>query len=719
LKFYYDNADQADDAEAENIKEANKAEEAAENKKREATNAKDPAGNEESNETTNDDIQKNKGWQLLNNKMDELAKKAEEKADKALKLAQQNQEDIVNNNANNAGGRDKNKAWGARMTCRCSINDEWKGFEKCLLPKEKDFDDEEEYTKHRDKLFQDKEKDQAKELLDKMSKNKEKEPQAQVHDESKKQDGWLRSPLQWSARHLSLHQKNKQDNKKEIIIQQDCIPDRQAFKANWNNMHNAAVVLMKLVDRIMLLADVENGNLQKLDADYSQYNDYGIIHMFSLYRQNKLMLLYVLVFLVLNPNTSEEKLLENFEDDEKTYTFLMDIEVQDFVALVPVIRLFFEVHKDDMCLRGRVHAHRVHAHIKLTGEKKEMKVDDFNNDRDRWSPEHECSGGENIKQCFKKKDGDNTLRCFWDTDEGMQSCLENMIDWFLKRSFLEQANETGFNVYTSANAYYFARENAKVKAEIEHKFDSQKEKQKKNISMRSMRSLKFEKTDGDGAAPFAGMNENISQQGQNTSIEIEEQPNEQPVQASTRWDNIKKPFITLKRMIRRTFFFTILLGFAEPDEKELKDTDTDAELFQQKLEENAEVDSSYERAFTCFVLQGGLYFGCLWLSNDEKACYEDTGFIGETFNNFMSIIIIYFSFLYLISISISEFYINTLSFIMESKSWQQQVDASKEDDNFICNSNSLSTFVLEYFVLSPYNNTYTPSYTIQIFCCRF
>mmetsp|Transcript_18931 Transcript_18931/g.33018 ORF Transcript_18931/g.33018 Transcript_18931/m.33018 type:complete len:149 (+) Transcript_18931:666-1112(+) len=108
-----------------------------------------------------------------------------------------------------------------------------------------------------------------------------------------------------------------------------------------------------------------------------------------------------------------------------------------------------------------------------------------------------------------------------------------------------------------------------------------------------------------------------------------------------------------------------------------------------------------------------------WFQASYRACYEDTGFIGETFNNFMSIIIIYFSFLYLISISISEFYINTLSFIMESKSWQQQVDASKEDDNFICNSNSLSTFVLEYFVLSPYNNTYTPSYTIQIFCCRF
>jgi len=216
-----------------------------------------------------------------------------------------------------------------------------------------------------------------------------------------------------------------------------------------------------------------------------------------------------------------------------------------------------------------------------------------------------------------------------------------------------------------------------------------KAKAKELQKQKTMRSLK-NLGDGDVNSPMHdGISENLPMQETETKSdkdsdfcsENEERPSEQPAQklsprdedtastnepddaeevVATRWERF------LKKYIRQSFFVTIFWGFPEYDA-----SDDDA-LQLRKLDiSHAEVQSSIERALICFILQGGLYFGSLWLSQD-KVCYEDSGVIGVIFKNIMSVVIIFFAFQYLVTISISEFYINTLSFIQETKDWLQK-----------------------------------------------
>lgn len=435
-----------------------------------------------------------------------------------------------------------------------------------------------------------------------------------------------------TIKHAFFEEQNAVVDILKNITQQDCIPGLESSKVHWKNIHTAAKLVMELVLRFMILSDQ---NEEKLRADYDQYNDYGIIDAFSLHRQNKLMLLYVLVFLVLNPNTSEAKLFENFEDDEKLYTFLMDVEVGDFVALVPVIRLFFEMHKDDMCLKKCEDAHK----HKRSGD-----------------PHERCNNGNDINSCYhdvvRNKDGTihfGKFCCFWDTDGGMVSCLENMIDWFLKRSFLEQANETGFNVYTAANVYFYAQRNAEAKADV------LRWKTLRNSMSTTSKDNRLLAAQSKGADDYGSTESDSGKDG-----------------IQKGWDWYK--------FFRRSFLVTMFVGYdagqsqkadytegkEKTDCKEGKN-EKDFQEERKKIKQAAEVQSSIERAITCFLLQGGLYMGSLCLSRD-KACYEDSGLIGENFKDVMSAIIIFFAFQYLTTMSISEFYINTFSFIQDTKS---------------------------------------------------
>jgi len=371
------------------------------------------------------------------------------------------------------------------------------------------------------------------------------------------------------------------------IIQVDCIPDPkdESLKADWKNIHNAAVLLMTLVDRFMYLGD---NNEDKLDADYDQYNDYGIVDMMSVqHRSNKLLLLYVLIYLTLNPGMDEAELLENFEDDEKLYAFLMDVQLPDFVGLVPLIRLFFMVHKEGMCLGTREY-----------GQKTSL-----------WGP-----------------------------DGNIQSDLENMIDWFLKRSFLEQVNSTGFNVYTAANVYFSANN---ITA-----FTVANLKAKATLRGEELSSTYSAESDGENE-----LHENLN-------------PADTEDLGVCSWQ-------AFLMYVRRSFFITIFFGYPRVNKQDASESAHMAQKLRVQETQLAEVQSSAERATVCFLLQGSLYFGSFWLSH-SKVCYEDDGFIDETYKNIVSVIILFFAFQYLTTISISEFYINTLSFMTDTKSWLQK-----------------------------------------------
>mmetsp|Transcript_3368 Transcript_3368/g.4740 ORF Transcript_3368/g.4740 Transcript_3368/m.4740 type:complete len:602 (-) Transcript_3368:273-2078(-) len=356
--------------------------------------------------------------------------------------------------------------------------------------------------------------------------------------------------------------------------------DISKVKAVWKNLHDAADMIFR---KLILKFDSMRKDEEKrgdFDADYIQYNDYGAIDMFTAeadldkfdtyeklpddgkitneykdfqeseckMQKNKLFLLYTLVYCTLNPGETEEKLLERLVDVEHFYDYLKDVNFQDFISVVPLITLFFKTHE---------------------------KFHHFNS---------------------------------WDWSN-IQNDLENLCDFFLKRSYLVQINDTGYNVYTAASVYHLA-----------HRLVKFEEKAK---------SRAVHSTHGNNS-PRAGV------------------PEEFHVEDSSQMMHY---FRSCSSYLRAIF-----LGYPRREVR--------------AYQRQTEVQSSVERAILCLVLQSILYFGVLFISSD-KVCYETTEIGSKRWRDFVSVTAIIFAFQYLVGISITEFYINTMAMFKDGRSLQR------------------------------------------------
>jgi len=136
---------------------------------------------------------------------------------------------------------------------------------------------------------------------------------------------------------------------------------------------------------------LRNENGSSFRVQYLQYNEHGAIDLLSWeQKENKLFILYTICYLTIFPEAEgEQGFLEKFETAEDFKIFLEDLTMAQYVKISPLLRIFFATHN--------------------FGDKAQF-----------FDPEND---------------------------------MENMVEFFFKRSYYRQISDTAFNVYTAAVIY--------------------------------------------------------------------------------------------------------------------------------------------------------------------------------------------------------------------------------------------------------------------------
>mmetsp|Transcript_37177 Transcript_37177/g.48992 ORF Transcript_37177/g.48992 Transcript_37177/m.48992 type:complete len:636 (-) Transcript_37177:362-2269(-) len=430
---------------------------------------------------------------------------------------------------------------------------------------------------------------------------------------------------------------------KNVVKQLDpqCLMRHDEIQTLWDNLHSAMDLIWNLLNKFDKLRSQNHSSFR---VQYLQYNEHGAIDLLSWEaRENKLFILYTICYLTIFPESEGEKgYVEKFEKPEDFKAFLEDLTMAQFVKISPLLRIFFQTH----------------------------------------------NFGERVS--------------FFDPEND----LENMVDFFFKRSFYNQISDTAFNVYTAALVYRNSMElnnfGEKRHRELEQLYQRRKllkEKKKGFFSQVHLKNKHAKKIyHGIEVAAVKGQNvaEKITDKAYGMDHVQQEQQIEHPqrksihqvqhaVKSSFHLDGhtLQKeesekidtaPIDSMKQKTSQSEFpldeveevIRAGLGKLAPQQNVFgKLMDRMSQSQEGKDRYISDYRSSLDKSVICFVLQASLNFGLLMM-NPEVAIWKDED--EETPQNFMHFIncaIILFTFYYVMTMSISQFHIHTISVMGE------------------------------------------------------
>jgi len=351
---------------------------------------------------------------------------------------------------------------------------------------------------------------------------------------------------------------------------------------------------------------LRNENGSSFRVQYLQYNEHGAIDLLSWeQKENKLFILYTICYLTIFPEAEgEQGFLEKFETAEDFKIFLEDLTMAQYVKISPLLRIFFATHN--------------------FGDKAQF-----------FDPEND---------------------------------MENMVEFFFKRSYYRQISDTAFNVYTAAVIYGNSM-------------------QLKNFGEKRHREVKSSLPSSlDGGANPQSMF-HLTQHTQQTQAIL---PISEADPVMERKDSEKIFEARSSRSSGSSAPNSNLVGNAKvapaPDLEDIADEVEEVlskalsklapqqnifgrlmdKLSQhQEAKDRYDIDfrSSLNKSAICFVLQTCLNFGLLMMNPEVANWGDETEESPINFRHFINCTIIIFTFYYVMTMSISQFHIHTSSVV--------------------------------------------------------
>mmetsp|Transcript_17784 Transcript_17784/g.23459 ORF Transcript_17784/g.23459 Transcript_17784/m.23459 type:complete len:616 (+) Transcript_17784:1258-3105(+) len=407
------------------------------------------------------------------------------------------------------------------------------------------------------------------------------------------------------------------------LLDPQCLMRDREINTLWGNLHQSLDTVWKMLNKF---DNERNENLSAFRVQYLKYNEHGAVDLISWrQKENKLFIIYMIVYLTFYPDAEGQLgILEAFETSESFKEYLEELKMAQFVKLSPLLRIFLKVH-------------------------------DFGDKENYFDAEND---------------------------------LENMVDYFFKRSYFQQISETRFNVYTAAivygNSMQLSNFGEKRRREIEQ-LGKRREirgggKKKNNKGMKSKIRNRHANKVAQSIEKVQVQAHKVGDAAQKVGDAVygmeQELAEDFKAEQQQRPSDVETPVASASHSIApRTFREHHGKHGLKIGNRYMDATGCIGKLFDhlsRRMEttdrHTSDYRSSIDKSISCLITQAAMYF-CFLMLNPATASWEDGS--AETpvqIRHFINVMIIFFTFQYVVTMSTNEFYIHTTSVLIETKS---------------------------------------------------